>query len=532
MRTLSIAFAAPLLTCGLVLSAAPSRAAAAVPYPSTPDWESDPLGSCGTGLAFADIDGDGWKDMVVSNGNDIAQQQLVVYYNQGDGSYPKAPSWSSADSAFNGNLAVGDVDGDGDLDVAVSVFTGPGHTYEGGGAKLYLNQGPPGFLEARPSWQVTGFPSFSLDLGDADGDGDLDLAVAAGNAIPEEETFAAQPDCSGPTYSAPVRLRKALTATGQDGPPFRSPGRIYYNSGGTFPAEPGWVSDIDLISYDVRLVDANQDGTMDAVFSDPATAVFFGDPDTKKIGTVPGWRTASESYFANGLGFAASLNFAPRGSRVPSILVSGNSYMGGGDGRFQLYRFTSTYVWQYQPFTASPSWTSERGGWGSGVRLADVNGDSLVDLLAARWAPAGSGTLGAPLLIYLGDGTQFSETPSFVSDTRSVGEILQVADLRRKGLRERSETFTVEEGALATIGVLTMSVQDVEGMLDVLVDGKRLDRGAWAAVPGGNTVSLASPLAAGQSATVRYLTSSVLDIGMTNWDCTKGNYIFYSRQAP
>lgn len=514
----------------LLVLLSPPIAATDVPYATVPDWRSEPLGACGTGLEFADIDGDGWKDMVVSNGNDIARQNLVVYYNRGDGSFGKTPDWEARDAAFNGNLAVGDLDHDGDLDVAVSVFTGDDHTYRGGGAKIYYNRGAPDFLETTPSWSVKGFPSFGLDLGDADGDGDLDLAVAAGNAIPEEETFAAQPDCV--EGYAPPKRRRAARAMGDEGPPFRSRVFMYWNEGGRFPTAPSWRSDDEMISYDARFADVNQDGTMDVIFSDPRTAVFFGDPETKTIPTAASWRTRPESYFANGIDFAASLGWHGEGTGVPSIVVSGNSYMGGGPGRFDLFRFTSTYVWQYPPYAASPSWSSARGGWGSGVRLADINGDSFVDLLAGRWAPADSGTLGAPLEIYLGDGTRFSEAPSFVSDTQSVIEIIQVADLRKRALRRQEQAFVVPEDAIDSVGVLTLSAQTVEAVLEVSVDGKRLDRDRYATAASSNMVSLRSPLAPGQRATVRFLTSSVLDIGYTNWDCTIGNFIYYSQQPP
>src|SRR6185369_8018684 len=183
-----------------------------IPYPDVPDWESVHPGYCGTGLVFADLNNDGFKDMIVSNGNDIARQRLFVFYNHGDGCFSVTPDWESEDDAFNGNISVGDIDKNGWLDVAVSVYTGPEHTYTGGGAKVYFNAGPPGFLERTPSWHVSGFPSFNLELGDANGDGYLDLAVAVGNAIPETETFAAQPDCHSPY----LKQGHAPTVVGQD----------------------------------------------------------------------------------------------------------------------------------------------------------------------------------------------------------------------------------------------------------------------------------------------------------------------------
>ena len=97
-----------------------------VPFPQNPDWISSDVSSVSTGGAFADINQDGWLDFVVANGNDISIQKLVVYYNNGDGTFPTTPDWQSADIDYHGHLDVGDVNGDGWPDVAVSVYIGIG----------------------------------------------------------------------------------------------------------------------------------------------------------------------------------------------------------------------------------------------------------------------------------------------------------------------------------------------------------------------------------------------------------------------
>ena len=148
-----------------------------IPYNQSPDWESTPLGHIATGLGLADINGDGWKDIVTANGNDIQRQSLVVYYNNGDGTFPAEPSWSSSDIDYHGHCAVGDIDKDGWIDVAVSVYIGEAGFSEPGKVKVYYNTG--GELESAPSFQSIEFYTFSCALGDADADGDLDLAVAA-----------------------------------------------------------------------------------------------------------------------------------------------------------------------------------------------------------------------------------------------------------------------------------------------------------------------------------------------------------------
>ncbi|NTX09132.1 VCBS repeat-containing protein, partial [Myxococcus sp. CA040A] len=84
------------------------------------------MGNFSTGAALGDLDQDGWTDLVVSNGNDLAPQALVAFYNRKSRQQPfpssATPDWYSAGYDYHGGLSVGDVDGDGLLDVAVAVL--------------------------------------------------------------------------------------------------------------------------------------------------------------------------------------------------------------------------------------------------------------------------------------------------------------------------------------------------------------------------------------------------------------------------
>ena len=66
----------------------------------------------GTGLDIGDIDGDGWLDLAVSNGNDMALAPNLVYISA-DGTLPTAASWASQDARYSGHCQLADLDGDG-----------------------------------------------------------------------------------------------------------------------------------------------------------------------------------------------------------------------------------------------------------------------------------------------------------------------------------------------------------------------------------------------------------------------------------
>jgi len=76
------------------------------------------------------------------------------------------------DSRNGQGIAVGDVDGDLDVDLVLAML---------GQNRLYLNDGKGTFLDATASGlPITGEFSYSVALGDFDSDGDLDLAFANG----------------------------------------------------------------------------------------------------------------------------------------------------------------------------------------------------------------------------------------------------------------------------------------------------------------------------------------------------------------
>ena len=114
-------------------------------------------------IALGDVDGDGDLDALVAN---TTNQGNRVWLNNGSGTFSDAGQ--SLGNYGSIGIALGDVDGDGDLDALVANFSQ--------GNRVWINNGSGAFSDAGQS--LGNHNSFGLALGDVDGDGDLDAVVA------------------------------------------------------------------------------------------------------------------------------------------------------------------------------------------------------------------------------------------------------------------------------------------------------------------------------------------------------------------
>ncbi|PLW97949.1 MAG: hypothetical protein C0591_05515 [Marinilabiliales bacterium] len=442
-----------------------------IPYPVIPDWESAPNGHIATGLGLADINGDGWKDMIVANGNDIQRQHLVVYYNQGDGNFGLNPDWQSADIDYHGHLSVGDLDKDGWMDVAVSVYIGPTGFNSPGKLKIYFNN--EGVLEDTPSFESYDFYTFSCAMGDADADGDLDIATTGGEPYNNILDY----------------------------------GKIFYNNDGNFSNQPEWSSAFIFGSMDVDFGDLDRNGKLDLAFATESSPnyLFIAD-DEGVISNTPAWHSTGTINYMN------SLDIGIIGDEfVMGMIMTGNNQL-GGDGRVKLYTFENGI-----PQESDASWISNAPGYWSGVLLHDVDLDGINDLIYGGWW--------LPINIHLGNNESFHYTPDFISLTSSVVEAILIADLNKDGMKESMESFAVTTQG-KSIFYLNHPIEFVSG---VIISDFGIGPEYYCYIPGKNWVSIDKEIVAeGDTVFIMYEYSQKGDIAITNWDSGKGNYIFYS----
>jgi enediyne biosynthesis protein E4 len=122
----------------------------------------------GSGVALGDVDGDGWVDIYLCG----LEGENRLYRNLGNWRFEDVTEQAGVGcpDQFSTGAVFADVNGNGHLDLLVNSL--------GGGTRLFLNDGSGRFTEKIGSGLFRRFGSSSLALADINGNGWLDLYVA------------------------------------------------------------------------------------------------------------------------------------------------------------------------------------------------------------------------------------------------------------------------------------------------------------------------------------------------------------------
>jgi hypothetical protein len=360
-------------------------------------FEAPIYGSGGNGaaaVAVADVNGDGKLDLLVANlcsqSTCASHGSVGVLFGNGDGTFQPAAAYDSGGYSPS-SIAVGDVNGDGKLDIIVANECGATSNCNSGSVGVLLGNGDGTFRPAL-TFSSGGYESFSLAVSDVNSDGKLDVLVT---------NYCVTSSCT------------------DDG----TVGVLLGKGNGTF--QP-------VVTYDagnnatvaIAVGDVNRDGHPDVMLASlclggPCEIGGYGNEGSASVllGNGDGTFKSPVSYRSNGIDANAVAVADVNGDGILDLLVTSvadiGTIKGYGQVEILLGRGDGTF--------GSGSVGVSTGGYdATSLVVADVNGDGKPDLLIANQCSEiicyddvatlgvmlgnGDGTFQNPLTFDLGDG--------------------------------------------------------------------------------------------------------------------------------
>ena len=136
-------------------------------------------GENSTAIAVGDVNGDGYPDLIIGNqcqnNNDCSSGSVSVMQGNGDGTFQSATDYPSG-GLYVYSIAVGDVNGDGKLDIVLGNECADANC-SNGSVSVLLNNGD-GTFSAPAAFASGGLYAFSVSVADVNGDGKADVVIA------------------------------------------------------------------------------------------------------------------------------------------------------------------------------------------------------------------------------------------------------------------------------------------------------------------------------------------------------------------
>jgi hypothetical protein len=308
-------------------------------------------------------------------------------------------------------IAIADVDGDGTPDLLLATTADQGNAHNPGFANVILgNHGSPGTFHTGVTYPTTGNDPSSIAVADLTRSGSLDLVVANFGA---GSVSVFMHGASPGTYQAAVNL----TTGGQPN--------------------------------QVLIGDINGDGRPDLVLADeslPGNAiVLFQDPAN------PGQFLAPVKLPINNNSTAAVAIGDLNGDGAPDIVAATFDANGNNGAVYIFYQNAATRGTFLAPVTFPA------GARPQAVRIADVNGDGLADIVVANLGPGTDGTGSPGVSVLLQDAAHpgsFLPPVTYATQVRTVD--VAVADLNG----DAKPDLVVANLGPAPTGSITVLLQD------------------------------------------------------------------------
>jgi Bacterial Ig-like domain (group 3)/FG-GAP-like repeat len=326
----------------------------------------DSGGQTASAMALVDVNGDHKMDIIVVNSgpDSLGNSTVGVLLGNGDGTFQPAVAYDTGDPRSS-TLAVGDINGDGKLDVVV------GNAGDANSVSALLGNGDGTFQ-----------PAVVYSTGTAYINGTMPITIA---------------DLNGDGYGDVVALTQSSIST------------LLGTANGTLQSAVGsFTSDVPLTT--LALVDLNHDSILDAVTLNCDDYCVGAEADFW-VGTGEGTFAEVNRLGGGGGNSQAAIVVADvNGDGIPDLVFGDGGMGGGGSVSVLIGRGDGT-------FNPEVNYPFPRSGGITSMVVTDLNGDGKLDIAAAGAT--------VTILINQGDGT-FQVKQTYPSTAASV---IKVADL-------------------------------------------------------------------------------------------------------